>query len=249
MNWLEKNINTIICGDSCKLIKLMPDKSIDLIITDPPYLINHKTRYRKDKEHRFCQAIANDNNPDLVKYVINQSFRVLKDNSAMYIFCSFDKVDFFKQCLENSGFNIKNMIVWVKNNWTAGDLESAYGKQYELCFYLNKGLRKINGKRITDVWDSRTIKGLKRVVGKEQIHQNQKPLELIKMMVEKSSDINDIVFDPFSGGGTTCIASKETGRKYLGIEIDDKYYKISVDRLNGITASGQTSMFTDFGGL
>lgn len=90
---------------------------------------------------------------------------------------------------------------------------------------------------------------MKRVVGKEQIHQNQKPLELIKMMVEKSSDINEIVFDPFSGSGTTCIASKETGRKYLGIEIDDEYYKISVDRLNGITASGQTSIFTDFGGL
>ena len=164
----------------------------------------------------------------------------------MYFFCSFDKVDFFKQCLENSGFNIKNMIVWVKNNWTAGDLENAYGKQYELCFYLNKGLRKINGKRITDVWDSKTIKGIKRVVGHEQIHHNQKPLELIKMMIEKSSDINDIVFDPFSGSGTTCVACKETNRRYLGIEIDKGYYKTSVDRLNGITANGQTSIFTDF---
>lgn len=141
------------------------------------------------------------------------------------------------------------MIVWVKNNWTAGDLEHAYGKQYELCFYVNKGLRKINGKRITDVWDSKNIKGLNRVVCGEQIHQNQKPLELIKMMIEKSSNENDIVFDPFCGSGTTCVASKETNRRFLGIEIDKEYFNLSLDRLNGIDINGQTSIFTNFESL
>lgn len=155
MEFLEKNMNKIMLGDSYELIKRIPDKSIDLIVTDPPYLINYKTSHRKDKSHKFCKEIANDNNPELVKKIINELYRVLKNNSAMYIFCSFDKVDFFKQCIEQSGFKIKNMIIWVKNNWTAGDLENAYGKQYELCFYVNKGLRKINGKRLTDVWDSK----------------------------------------------------------------------------------------------
>lgn len=248
MNWLEENMNTIVLGDSYELIKKIPDNSIDLIVTDPPYLINYKTAHRKDKEHKFCKTIANDNNPDLVKAIIKESYRILKENSAMYIFCSFDKVDFFKQCIESSGFNVKNMIVWVKNNWTAGDLENAYGKQYELCFYVNKGLRKINGKRITDVWDSKNIKGLKRVVGNEQIHQNQKPLELIKMMIKNSSNKNDIVLDCFSGSGTTAVACKEIGRNYIGIEIDKDFHKISVDRLNGINANGQTSIFTDFEG-
>lgn len=138
------------------------------------------------------------------------------------------------------------MIIWVKNNWTAGDLENAYGKQYELCFYVNKGLRKINGKRITDVWDSSKIKGLKRLTGIEQIHQNQKPLELIKMMIEKSSNENDIVFDPFSGSGTTCLSAKETGRKYIGIELDVDYYNLSIKRLNGLSPTGQIIIFADF---
>ena len=57
----------------------------------------------------------------------------------MYMFCNCDKVDFFKQELENAGFKIKNMIIWVKNNWTAGDLKAQFGKQYEIIFLVNKG--------------------------------------------------------------------------------------------------------------
>lgn len=246
MDWLEENINTIILGDCCKILEQMKDSSIDLIVTDPPYLINYRSNHRKDKNHRFCKPIENDNNPKLVKIVIKECYRVLKQNSAMYIFLSFDKVDFFKKCIEDAGFTVKNMIVWVKNNWTAGDLEHAYGKQYELCFYVNKGSKKINGKRISDVWDARSIKGLKKVINKEQIHQNQKPLELIKMMIEKSSDVGDIVMDPFSGSGTTCLGAKELNRKFIGVEIDKVYHELSLKRMNGIDVNGQTSIFTDF---
>lgn len=246
MGFLEDNMNTIILGDACHLIKEIPDCSIDLVVTDPPYLINYRTNHRKQKNHKFCAPIENDNNPNVVNEIIEQCYRVMKNDSAMYMFCSQDKVDYFKSCLEAAGFKIKNIIVWVKNNWTAGDLENAFGKQYELCFYVNKGHRKINGKRITDVWDSKNIKGLKRVCGLEQVHQNQKPLELIKMCIEKSSEINDIIFDPFMGSGTTGVASKEMERRFIGMEIDEYYYKYAIDRLNGINGTGQTSIFTDF---
>jgi len=66
-------------------------------------------------------------------------------------------------------------------------------------------------------------------------------------MIEKSSQENDLVLDCFSGSGTTCVAAKELNRRFIGIEIDPRYHKISVDRLNGICANGQTSIFTDFG--
>ena len=83
----------------------------------------------------------------------------------MYMFCNFDKVDFFKQELQKY-FTIKNMIVWVKNNWTMGDLEAQYGKQYELIFYVNKGRRKINGKRLTDVWELGRVAGVGTISSK-----------------------------------------------------------------------------------
>ena len=238
-------INKIHLGDSYELIKQIPDKSIDLVIIDPPYLIDYKTNYRKDKTHDFCSAIENDSNSYLIEYIIPELHRVLKDNTAIYAFTSPDTIDFFKSLIDKY-FKIKNIIIWVKNNWTAGDLEAQYGKQYEMCVYANKGRCFINGKRVTDVWIAAEEMGLNRVAGNLQTHQNEKPLELIKKMIINSSQPNDLVLDCFSGSGTTCVAAKELNRRFIGIEIDPRYHKISVDRLNGITTSGQTSIFTDF---
>ena len=216
--------NKIILGDCLEEMKNIQDESIDLVVTDPPYLINYKTSYRKDKTHDFCTPIQNDNNEKLIHDYIKECYRIMKPNTAMYMFCSADKVDFFKKELQSS-FNIKNMIIWIKNNWTAGDLEAAFGRQYEIIFLVNKGRCKFNGKRITDVWS------FDRVAGKKQIHQNQKPIELIIQCVEKHSNPNDIIFDGFSGSGTTAISCLNTNRKYICIEKEEKYFNIMKERI------------------
>lgn len=77
-------------------------------------------------------------------------------------------------------------------------------------------------------------------------HPTIKPLNIIKTLITNSTKENDIVLDCFCGSGTTCVAAKETGRRFIGMEIDPEYHKIAVDRLNGINANGQTSIFTDF---
>lgn len=223
---INQLIDKIHNADCIKEMKKLPDECIDLIVTDPPYLINYKTNYRSDKENRFCKSIINDTNPKVIVDFIAQAYRLLKQNSAMYMFCSFDKVDFFKQELQKY-FTIKNMIVWVKNNWTMGDLEAQYGKQYELIFYVNKGRRKINGKRLTDVWQ------FDRITGGEQYHQNEKPIKLIMQCIEKSSNVNDIVLDGFMGSGTTAVACQLLNRHFIGYELDKGYYDICIKRLNG----------------
>lgn len=109
--------NVVYNCDCLDLMKEMVDKNIkvDCIITDPPYLIDYKTNYRKNKDHKFCKEILNDNNPDLIKAYIQFCCDILKDDSALYIFCNADKIDFFKKEIEKC-FNIKNIIIWVKNN-------------------------------------------------------------------------------------------------------------------------------------
>lgn len=232
-------MNKIILGDSLNLIQELEDESIDLIATDPPYLIDYKTnrRTKTDKvrnkegilvDHDFKSVIQNDANPQLITDIMPELYRVLKPDSAMYMFCSMDKVDFFKQEVEKY-FNLKNIIIWVKNNHTAGDLEAQYAKKYEMILYANKGRCKINGKRITDVWY------FDKVVGKNQVHQNEKPLDLMQEIVLKSSNPGDIVFDPFAGSGTTLFAAKSQGRKYLGYEIDEKYYNLVNGKLSQST--------------
>ena len=203
----------------------IPDESIDLIVTDPPYLMNYKTNRRKDKNHKFHTVISGDDDYDLIHDYIKECYRILKPDSAAYIFCNVNKVDYFKSEIEKAGFNIKNMIIWVKNNHTAGDLIAQFGKKYEILFYVNKGRCPIRGKRIDDIWE------FPKVSNSKLLHQNQKPLELIAQCIEKSSDPGDIVFDGFMGSGTTAIASMSLNRHYIGYEIDPDYFKIAEDRI------------------
>ena len=220
------------CGDCLELMKDMPDGSIDLIVTDPPYLIKYKTNYRKNKTHDFCSEILNDDNYALISNYIKECYRILKDNTAMYMFCNCDRVDYFKQELEKTGFKIKNMIIWVKNNWTAGDLKAQFGKQYEIIFLVNKGRKYFNGKRITDVWN------FDRVSGNKQVHQNQKPVDLLEQCILKHSKENDIVFDGFMGVGSTGVACLNTNRNFIGIELDEKYFNIAKERIEKISLEG-----------
>ena len=215
----------LYCDDCLNIMKQIENESIDLIVTDPPYLIKYKTNHRKNKDHDFCSEILNDDNEQLIIDYIRECYRILKNNTAMYMFCNCDKVDFFKQELENAGFKIKNMIIWVKNNWTAGDLKAQFGKQYEIIFLVNKGRKCFNGKRITDIWM------FDKISGKKQLHQNQKPVDLLKQCILKHSDENDIIFDGFMGSGSTGVACIETGRKFIGVELDKKYFEIAKERI------------------
>lgn len=173
--------NNIYNVDCIEFMQTLPDCSVDLIVTDPPYLMKYKTRKRRDKEHKFCNEILGDNDESLISDYIKECYRILKDNSACYMFCNSNKVEFFKTELSKY-FNIKNIIVWVKNNHTAGDLVAQFGKKYEFIFYVNKGRCPIRGGRLTDVWE------FDKVSNAELIHQNQKPIDLIKQCILKSSD-------------------------------------------------------------
>ena len=218
----------LYCDDCLNIMKQIENESIDLIVTDPPYLIKYKTNRRKNKDHDFCSEILNDDNEQLIIDYIRECYRILKNNTAMYMFCNCDKVDFFKQELENAGFKIKNMIIWVKNNWTAGDLKAQFGKQYEIIFLVNKGRKCFNGKRITDIWM------FDKISGKKQLHQNQKPVDLLKQCILKHSDENDIIFDGFMGSGSTGVACIETNRKFIGVELDKKYFEIAKERIENL---------------
>lgn len=216
----------LINNDCLIAMKDIPNESIDLIVTDPPYLIDYKTNHRIEKQHDFCSVIQNDNNPQLISAYIKECHRIMKNDTAIYMFCSFDKVDFFKQELEKY-FNIKNMIVWVKNNHTAGDLEAQFGKKYELLLLGNKGRALFNGERITDVWN------YDRVVGNEQQHQNQKPIDLLTQCIQKHSKKGEVVFDGFMGSGSTGVAAIRQERNFIGIEIEPRYFEIAENRIMG----------------
>ena len=227
-------LNKIYNEDCLEGMKRISGGSVDLIVTDPPYLINYS---RHVKGHRFENKILNDNNPELISKYIKECYRILKNNSAMYMFTSHKTVDFFKQELENTGFNVKNMIIWDKQRQGMGDTSTVFGFQYELIFFVSKGQPKIRGKRLSDIWS------FPKVVGRNQVHQNQKPIELIERCVTKHSNEGDVVFDGFMGSGTTAIACINTNRNYIGFELDEEYYETSIKRINNHVEDKQIDLF------
>ena len=224
----------LIKGDCLEYMATMADESVDLIVTDPPYLMDYKTGRRNGKAdkydvnqenvtHKFATVIAGDDDPELISNYIKECHRIMKDDTAMYMFCNSNKVAYFVNELEKH-FTMRNIIVWVKNNHTAGDLVHAFGKKHEFIILVNKGNAKIRGLRLSDVWE------YDKVVGKSQLHQNQKPVALLKQCILKHSDEGQIVFDGFGGSGSTGIAARELQRGFIIVEKDEEYYEVAVER-------------------
>ena len=218
---LEEYLNKIICGDSLEIMKQLPDKCIDLVLTDPPYGMNYQSSWRTATKQ--FDKIQNDNGIEWFKSFIEESYRILKDDTHIYIFCNDYAISQFREMMENVGFTIKRTLVWVKNNHTSGDLEGDYANKTEFVIFAHKGRRKLNGGRDTNVLM------FDRVATME--HPTQKPTDMCKYLIEKSTKEGEIILDPFLGSGTTARACKDMGRNYIGIEISPEYCAIAEKRL------------------
>ena len=197
--------------------------TVDLILTDPPYLMNYQSNRRK-KENRFDKIINDKNNYILIQQYLNKCYQIMKDNTAIYCFCSWHHIDFFKQEFEKY-FKLKNIIIWNKNNHGTGDLKGSYAPKYEFILFGHKGRTLLREKRIPDVIDCA------KIPSKKLTHPTEKPQELLEIFIKQSSDINNIIFDGFMGTGSCGVACVNTDRKFIGIELDEKYFNISVNRI------------------
>lgn len=207
----------IIHGNAFELMDNIPSESIDLVLTDPPYGMSFQSGRRKQKHNK----IADDDNLYWLPSWVEKVKRVCKKNSHIYIFCSWHNVDIFKKEIEKC-FKIKNILIWEKNNHGSGDLLGDYAPKYEMCIYINNG-KNLNGKRHSNV-----IKAKKT---DNEMHPTQKPINLMEYFIEKSTNTGDMVLDCFSGSGSTAIAAHNTGRNFIGYEIEKEYYDISIKRL------------------
>lgn len=237
MNSLEHISSTvdIARGDCLELMREIPSGSVDMVLCDPPYGIGYKTGWRIDRSHRFAREIENDRDLSVVEAAAPVMFDLLKDDSACFIFCAWNRLSEIFGILKSVGFSVKNMIVWDKCATTAGDLEGAYAHQYEMVVFATKGRPIIRGRRHSDIWR------YPRVSSDKLVHQNQKPVELLEQMILSMSGKGDLILDPFMGSGSTGIACINTDRRFVGIEIENGYYAVAKKRLTETAA--QTKLF------
>ena len=202
-----------------KLIK--QNVKVDAIITDPPYGMDYRSNYRKEK----YEKISNDNDLSFLDDFFQKCDKLLKDDTHIYCFCSWHHIDKFKIAFEKY-FTLKNVIVLEKNNTSMGDLKGSYAPKHEFVLFGHKGRRLRNGKRFPDVLQANRTGN--------KLHPTQKPISLLQIFIEQSSDENEIILDPFMGSGSTGVAALNTNRKFIGIELDEKYFNIAKNRLENI---------------
>lgn len=211
--------------DCIRGLSELPDESVDCIITDPPYGINyHSGHYKNGNPHK---PIAND---DTLFIPLDELWRILKPTGAMFVFYS-HKVPLIDK-------RVKNVIIWLKNNWTAVDLYRDFGNQYECIAFMPKDQFKLKSKRYPNVWQ------FNRIPADKLKHPTQKPKSIIRRLIECATTERDIVLDPFMGSGTTAVACKELNRRYLGYEINPEYFKVIDERLKQESLSFPETLLT-----
>lgn len=196
-------------GDCLELMKELPDKSVDLIITDPPYgkKADKGTNGFGSAKNRKYKGGWDSKIPE--KAVFDEMFRVSKN---VIIFGG----NYFTQHLPPSNcwiFWDKKGDIAFKNPFADGELiYTTFTKVVKKIVFRQQGF-------ITDSKDKR-------------YHPTQKPSELVQMLIEQFSNEGDIILDPFLGSGTTAVAAVNTNRHYIGFELDEKYFDIACKRLD-----------------
>lgn len=213
-------------GDCLELMKEIPDGSVDLIVTDPPYKTTPRGSFGgtggilKDELNMKGKVFVH--NDIKISDWINELYRVLKKSGHCYIMCNNTNLSEFLTEIKKAKFNIFKTLIWKKDNCITNQY---YMDSHEYIIFCRKGKAiKINNCGTKSV--------LEVANPKNKRHPTEKPVELMKILIENSSSENDIILDPFLGSGTTAVAAVNTNRHYIGFELDEKYFDIACQRLD-----------------
>ena len=212
MNTITTFINHIICGDCISVMATMPSTSVDLVVTDPPYLVN----YRPSDGRRY----PNDDNDRWLVPAFAEVARVLKRDRFVVSFYGWNKADRFLLAWKAAGLYPVGHLVWTKNYYSK---ERFVRYSHESAYLLAKGNPPKPRVGLRDVLDW-------RYTG-DTLHPTQKPVMALLPLIMAYSQVGDIVLDPFAGSGTTAVAAATLGRRYIGIELEPKYAAIAQERL------------------
>ena len=213
---INENVE-LLHGDCLELMKGIPNESVDIVITDPPYGIN-LTPQRANGKFKDTKVI-NDDTLNWLDYFVEETYRISKN--VVCVFCGWRNIDKFKIALEKK-FIVKNILVWNKDWFGMGN---NYRPNYELILLLCKTNVKTKSKNKSNILTYR------RLSPQKMKHSCEKPIPLLEDLLLELSNENDIVLDPFMGSGSMGEACINNNRKFIGIELDDKYFEISVDRI------------------
>lgn len=220
--------------DCMELFKYLPDNCLDLIVTDVPYPTTARgcagnSGGMLQKEINKKGKVFENNSIDCSVYA-PEFYRLLKEDTHCYIMTNHLNLRKMLNTFCGAGFHFTKSLIWLKDNKIMGKW---YMSQFEYILFFRKGRAKpINNCGQSDVINVPNKK-LKGADG-NNLHDTEKPVELMKVLIENSTKKGEMVMDPFMGIGSTGIACKELNRNFIGCEIDKKYFDIARERIENV---------------
>lgn len=226
-------VNYIDNLDCLEGLKEVPDKSVDLIVTDPPYFLSMGHAGSSTNATRLGSEQLNSNRAfnDLAictpfyRQLFREYGRVLKDDGTFYFFTDWRGYAYYFPLI-NAELPVRNLIVWDKKSGPG----SFYSFAHELVIFGTYKPKTKAGVG-TNVWREAAFNSGAKKTNGEKVHPTQKPVELIAKMIEDSTDPGAVILDTFMGSGTTAVACLRTGRDYIGFELDERYHAIALQRV------------------
>jgi|TARA_B110001454_G_C12693099_1_gene423154 site-specific DNA-methyltransferase (adenine-specific) len=247
---IKSHINKIYNQDCIEGMNLIPNDAVDLIITDPPFAINFKAKkanYNRTGS-RVLEGYKEISQEDYYEFTLNwmkQCFRILKETGSMYVFSGWNNLRDILNAIEELGFITVNHIIWKYQFGVVTNRR--YVSSHYHCLFICKNDKKRKffpyerfGKNEKDenggslhYQDKEDVWQIKREYWNGEVKTPTKlPAEIIKKILQYSSEKNDLVFDPFLGSGQTAVVSKMENRNYAGFEIVKKYFDFINERLD-----------------
>lgn len=222
-------VNNLYYGDCMEVMKNIKDKSINCIITDPPYNIardnNFTTMGRKGIDFGDW-----DKNADILSW-ISEIPRILSKDGSVIIFNDWKNLGDIAKELEKHDLIVKDMMRWEKSNPMPRNRDRRYITDFECMIWATNKNAKWVFNRQSDTYDRPKFLFPLTSSSEKVGHTTQKPLALMKEIIIRHTNANDVILDPFIGSGTTAISCIDTNRKYLGIENDENYYNMANERI------------------
>jgi len=225
-------LNEVICGDALEVMRNFPSRSIDLVVTSPPYDIRQGVGYKAINEDILFLKLYSE----FLDSIFNEIYRIIKDNGQ---FCLNLKNRVINKTLvpptwvlflkSIKKFKLKSLIIWKY----AGSFDSSFLRfhnDYEFIFHFTKSEEYFinKNKDLTSVWYIPHTMPKKERTG----HPTQYPEKLVQKILKMLSKQNDVILDPFLGSGTTCVVAKKLRRRWIGIEMNPEYIDIAQKRLS-----------------
>jgi len=210
-------LDTVAHGDCIGLMRRLPSASVDFILTDPPYLVNYRSRDGR--------AIRNDVDDRWLKPAFAEAYRVLRWNRFCVCFYGWSQADKFLVAWRAAGFRPVGHLVFRKS-YASTTRFLRY--KHEQAYLLAKGNPAQPKQPIGDVLEMR--------YSGNALHPTQKPVSALLPLIESFSSSGDVVLDPFCGSGSTLVAARQLRRRFLGIELDQTYCAIAGRRLREAAA-------------